>query len=322
MGFSPLAKGRRIPDIGRSSVRQSKIRGFTIHHQAGVNAHGEATRPGRQVSANYWIANDGTIHPNIDENRRAWTTGGPNPAGAASDHRNVTAEVSNSPAGVKNGTWAISPAAQASLERLIGDVFKRHGLGKVKRGTRSGVAVHRDFQSTSCPGPYVMANLSTIIKNAEKHRTATATAPKEGIVSMKRTANTYHQAAQSAPKGKWRTLDVAPASKNRHISFSPRNTNPALVVARAAISGLGHNDYVEFMLYHIKYDPKKGNGPVNGILRHRVYGSGAQTDQALDSFLDMTRAVGAVPAGHRWRIRARASKPGVTVSNLGISVFQ
>src|SRR5699024_2911393 len=36
MGFSPLAKGRRIPDIGRSSVRQSKIRGFTIHHQAGV----------------------------------------------------------------------------------------------------------------------------------------------------------------------------------------------------------------------------------------------------------------------------------------------
>src|SRR5699024_11466545 len=60
------------------------------------------------------------------------------------------------------------------------------------------------------------------------YRTATATAPKEGIVSMKRTANTYHQAAQSAPKGKWRTLDVAPASKNRHISFSGRNTNPAL----------------------------------------------------------------------------------------------
>src|SRR5699024_1619065 len=144
-------------------------------HQAGVNAHGEATRPGRQVSANYWIANDGTIHPNIDENRRAWTTGGPHPAVAASDPRPVTAEVSHSPDGAQHGPWAIAPDGQASLERLIGDVFKRHGLGKVRRGKTSGVAVHRDSQSTSCPGPYIMANLSTIIKNAEKHRTATAT---------------------------------------------------------------------------------------------------------------------------------------------------
>src|SRR5690625_680988 len=186
MGFSPLAKGRRIPDGGRSSARQSKITGFTVHHQAGINAEGEATNPAREVSANYWIRNDGTILPHIDETRRAWTTGMSGyPAGAASDHRNITVEVSNSPEGVRTGTWAISPAARDALERLIGDVFKRHGLGKVKRGKNKGVAVHRDFVPTSCPGPYIMANLNTIIKNAEKHRTG----KKESTLSAKNVWN-------------------------------------------------------------------------------------------------------------------------------------
>ncbi|HLS02732.1 MAG TPA: hypothetical protein VK054_12260, partial [Beutenbergiaceae bacterium] len=106
------------------------------------------------------------------------------------------------------------------------------------------------------------------------------------------------------------------------ISFAGRNTNPALAVIRARIAGLGHNDYIDFMLYHLKYDAKKGNGPINGILRHRIYGAGAQTDQPLSSYLDLTRALNPVPAGHRWRIRAQASKPGVTVSNLAIDVFQ
>ncbi|HLS02090.1 MAG TPA: peptidoglycan recognition family protein, partial [Beutenbergiaceae bacterium] len=187
MGFSPLANMKsRIPDGGRSSPRNSKIKGFTIHHNAGVDAYGEATNPRRQVSANYWITNSGTILPNVDENRRAWTTGASGyPAGAASDHRNITVEVSNSPAGVKNGTWSISPAAERALVALIGDVFKRHRLGKVKRGKNSGVAVHRDFVPTSCPGPYIMANLNTIIKNAEKHRTG----KKESTMSAKNVWN-------------------------------------------------------------------------------------------------------------------------------------
>lgn len=145
---------------------------------------GEATNPDREVSANYWISNSGVIIPHIDETRRAWTTGGPSPAGAVADHRSITVEVSNSLEGVRTGTWAISPAARDALERLIGDVFKRHGLGKVKRSKTKGVAVHRDFQATSCPGPYIMANLNSIIKNAEKHRTG-KTVPKGSTVSAK-----------------------------------------------------------------------------------------------------------------------------------------
>lgn len=172
MGFSPLANmKRRIPHGNRFEQRKSKITGFTIHHHAGVDAMGEATNPNRVVSANYWIANDGTIIPHIDEIYRAWTTGAKGyPAGAASDHRNITVEVSNSPEGIRNKTYAISPAAMRSLIALIGDVFKRHGLGVVKRGKTSGVAVHRDFVPTSCPGPYIMKNLGHIIAEAEKAR--------------------------------------------------------------------------------------------------------------------------------------------------------
>ena len=172
MGFSPLADmSRRIPDGGRSSTRKSRITGFTIHHNAGVDSYGEATNPSREVSANYWITNEGDILPQIDENRRAWTTGSANyPAGAASDHRNITVEVSNSPEGVRTKSWAISPAARLSLEKLIGDVFKRHSLGTVRRGKTSGVAIHKDFVPTSCPGPWISSRLASIIANAEQFR--------------------------------------------------------------------------------------------------------------------------------------------------------
>ena len=170
MTFSPLADmNRRIPDGGRSVPRQSAVTGFGIHHNSGVDAYGEATNPAREVSANYWIANDGTIIPNIDESRRAFTSGAPGyPAGALADHRNVTVEVSNSPEGVRSGTWAISEAAMASLVALIADVWIRYDLGLVERSATRGLGVHQDWVPTSCPGPYIMANLGEIIAAANR----------------------------------------------------------------------------------------------------------------------------------------------------------
>ena len=170
MGFSPLADmSRRIPDVGRSSERLGRVQGVLVHHNAGVNAYGQATAAGREVSAHYWITNEGDLLPNIDETRRAWTSGHPAyPAGAQADHRFITVEVSNSSTG---GNWPISEAAEDMLARLIGDVHKRYKLGQVKRGTQSGVAVHRDFVATECPGGYVMANLDRIIRKAEQYRT-------------------------------------------------------------------------------------------------------------------------------------------------------
>lgn len=189
MGFSPLADmSRRIPDVGRSSPRQAKVIGFTVHHQAGVDMFSMATAPGYEVAAQYWITNNGVTIPNIDEDRRAWTTGAAGyPAGAESDHRNITVEVSNSPEGVRTGSWAISAAAEAALSALIGDVFKRYKLGPVKRGTVGGVAVHQDFVPTQCPGPYIMGRLDSIISAAETHRIGGEKTTKDsGVIARKR----------------------------------------------------------------------------------------------------------------------------------------
>lgn len=169
MGFSPLAAmNRRIPDGGRSGARGADVVGVLVHHNAGVDSYGQASAPGREVSAQYWITNAGDILPNVDELRRAWTSGHPGyPAGAEADHRFVTVEVSN------NGTpgWGISDAALDALARLIGDVHARYNLGPVKRGFDRGVAVHRDFVATECPGPYMLTHLGDVIAAAETYRT-------------------------------------------------------------------------------------------------------------------------------------------------------
>lgn len=179
MAFSPLADmSRRIPDQGRSNPRNYAVSGFGIHHNAGVNSWAEASNPNRQVSANYWIANNGAIIPNIDEERRAWTSGASGyPAGAQADHRNITVEVSNSPEGVRNGTWAISDAAFNSLVALIAEVYRRRGLGPVLRGASRGIGVHQDWVPTACPGPYIMQHLGTIIARAEALRTGQGPEP-------------------------------------------------------------------------------------------------------------------------------------------------
>ena len=182
-GFSPLADlDQLINGQSRSSPRGSRVSGLGLHHNAGVDAYGQASAPGREVSANYWIANNGDLIPNVDESRRAWTSGHPAyPAGAAADHRNITVEISNSAEGVRNGTWAISAAARKTLVALIADVYTRYGLGPVKRGADQGVGVHRDWVQTECPGGYVMAELPSIIAEAETLRTNPAANQKPAV---------------------------------------------------------------------------------------------------------------------------------------------
>ena len=178
MGFSSLANmSRRINPCPNGKCRYSKrngpVTGMVIHYNYGVNSYGEATNPGREVCANYWITNDGQILPNIDENYRAWTSGAKGyPNGAVADHHSITVEISNSP-GFKTSSpmGAISPQAQAALEKLMADVFTRYKLGAPKRtksATGVGVRFHNDFVSTSCPGPWIAARIGTIMGNAAK----------------------------------------------------------------------------------------------------------------------------------------------------------
>lgn len=201
MGFSPYADlSRRIPDVGRSQPRNNHVAGVLVHHQAGVNAQGQATAAGREVSANYWITNEGSLLPNIDETRRAFTSGSPGyPGGAQADHRFVTVEVSND----GGPGWSISAAAEDALARLIGDVHKRYGLGHVQRGTSRGVAVHRDFVPTECPGPYVMAHLNRIITKAEQYRGGSSTPAALPAKKGKKMLMAYYKDAAGKGKARW-----------------------------------------------------------------------------------------------------------------------
>lgn len=201
MGFSPLAAmNRRIPDVGRSQPRGSNIVGVLVHHNAGVDAYGQATAPGREVSAQYWITNAGVILPNVDELRRAFTSGAVGyPGGALADHRFVTVEVSND----GGPGWSISAAAEDALARLIGDVHKRYGLGPVRRGADRGVAVHRDFVATECPGPYVMAHLNRIITAAEQYRGGSSIPAALPAKKGKKMLMAYYKDAAGKNKPRW-----------------------------------------------------------------------------------------------------------------------
>lgn len=210
MGFSPLANmKRRIPDGGRYNYRNSPISGITLHHNAGVNQFGEATNPNREVSAQYWITNEGDILPNVDENLRAFTSGHMYyPEGAKSDHRNITFEISNSPEGVRTRSWAISDAAMTAVIALIADIYRRYGWGPVTRSTKAGVAVHSDFVATECPGPFIMSRLKTIISEAEKVRKGVP--PKKNwIVSPMKTYSPEKAKQQVIPAdGKWHRIFI------------------------------------------------------------------------------------------------------------------
>ena len=177
MGFSSLANmSRRINPCPNGRCRYSKrngpVTGMVIHYNYGLDSYGEATNPGREVSANYWITNDGQILPNIDEQYRAQTSGAPGTNGKLADRHSITVEISNSP-GFKTSSpmGAISPAAQKALEKLMADVFTRYKLGTPKRtksATGVGVRFHNDFVDTSCPGPWITSKINQIMTNAAK----------------------------------------------------------------------------------------------------------------------------------------------------------
>lgn len=171
MTFSPLANmKRRIPMMGRFNSREgTPITGVTPHHNAGKNSFWMATDPSYEVSAHYWITDDGEILPQIDESLRAWTSGMDGyPAGRAADMRNITFEISNTQRGADTKSWEVSDAAIDAVIRLIADIHIRYGLGPVKRSATKGLGIHKDWVPTQCPGQYLESKLPYIIREANK----------------------------------------------------------------------------------------------------------------------------------------------------------
>lgn len=158
----------------KNHPRNHKIDTITIHHMAGnlsVETCGNIfQKTSREASSNYGIGTDGRIALYVDEEDRAWTSGSP-----SNDHRAITIEVANDGG---EPDWHVSDKAIASLINLVEDICRRNDIKKLvwsdKKEDRVGhkngcnMTVHRDFQATLCPGPYLYSKQAWIAEQVNK----------------------------------------------------------------------------------------------------------------------------------------------------------
>lgn len=146
--------------------RNHKIDKITIHHMAGnltVEDCGKLfSVSARKASSNYGIGSDGRVGLYVDEANRSWCSGN-----ASNDHRAVTIEVANDGAGP---AWHVSEKALEKLIDLCVDICKRNGIEKLNfTGDKSGnLTMHKWFQATSCPGPYLESKFPYIAQEVNK----------------------------------------------------------------------------------------------------------------------------------------------------------
>lgn len=164
MTVSPLATEAYPAYQGNYSGPEARtnITEVTVHHRAGVGTAASMgaifQTPGRNGSAHYGIGTGGEIAWYVDENCVAWTN-----SNWLSNQRAVTIEFSNSEVG---GDWPVSDATLHSGIKLIADIAKRNGLGKLVVG--KNLKKHKDYAQTSCPGPYLEARMQYIADEANK----------------------------------------------------------------------------------------------------------------------------------------------------------
>ena len=164
MAVSPLATESYPAYAGNYSGPEARknITAITIHHMAGVLSAASCgaifQRPGRNGSSHYGIGVNGEIAWYVDENCVAWTN-----SNWPSNQSSVTIENSNSSTG---GDWPVSDATLNSLIKLVADIAKRNGLGKLVPG--ENLTWHSMFASTDCPGPYLLSKMQYIADEANK----------------------------------------------------------------------------------------------------------------------------------------------------------
>lgn len=140
--------------------RKSTVRKFTIHHAAVVASAENVAKgfqnPAREASSNYVIGGDGTVILCVPEKYRAWTSGNED-----NDTQAITVEVCNS-TGAPD--WKVSDAALEAVINLGVDICRRYGLpGFTWTGNKNGtLTIHKMFQATACPGPYLESKMPYI----------------------------------------------------------------------------------------------------------------------------------------------------------------
>lgn len=151
------------------STRQGTITKIAPHVTAGTgSAKGTAdyfAREATKASSHYIVDGVGDVAQSVDENYRAWTTGGNKTlngkTGSQIDHMAVTIEVANS---VAAHPWPVTDKAYAKLLDLIEDIARRNGMTEVtyKADGTGTLQAHRWYAAKACPGDYLMERFPDI----------------------------------------------------------------------------------------------------------------------------------------------------------------
>lgn len=149
-----------------TNPRSNKIKKITIHHMEGnitVERCGEIfSQKSRYASSNYGIDSNGRVGLYVEECNRSWCSGNRD-----NDHQAITIEVANDE---KGGNWHVSDKALNKLILLCADICKRNNIEKlIYTGDINGnLTMHKWFQATTCPGPYLESKFPYIAAEVNK----------------------------------------------------------------------------------------------------------------------------------------------------------
>ena len=136
-------------------------------------------KAGGCASANYIIGKDGEVLLNVDESRRAWTSGGTKKvngiknAGAKNDYKAITFECASD----ATSPYAFKPVVYEKLIEMCVDICKRHGRTKLiwidtpEKAESYKVAQdemiltwHRWYAYKACPGDWLYSRGQDLAK--------------------------------------------------------------------------------------------------------------------------------------------------------------
>lgn len=180
------------------SKRNSKIDTITVHCYVGQVTAERGCRgfakPEKEASCNYVVGYDGSIGLCVPEEYRSWCSGGSYSVngitGKMNDHRAVTIEVACEPV----HPYSVTPAAYATLIRLVADIAKRNGMGKltwkankflVGKPEEQDMTAHRWFANKACPGQWLYDRMGEIAGKANDINYPTIKPTNEEEIDMK-----------------------------------------------------------------------------------------------------------------------------------------
>lgn len=181
-----------------TNPRNRGIDTITIHHAAGnisIENMGELfADPARQASANYGIGSDGRIAMYVEEENRSWCSGS-----RENDNSAITIEVANDGG---EPDWHVSDKALAALINLCEDICRRNGIYRLNftGDTTGNMTMHKWFQATGCPGPYLSGKFSYIADEVNKRlapEKKTIYRVQTGAFRVKRYAQDYLEKVRS-----------------------------------------------------------------------------------------------------------------------------